>query len=167
MTSTTSTALIYVEVPHQIPARAFSFDSQEDLAAFLLSTHPQFSYSTYTRSEWEAAAREWADGDEADYQRFIKPGIDLFDAGVQIIAQHTNASGTDEELSDAEDTTKEAAVYAYATHDFHTAYTLDRDATLRAIATGEGIAPHQSTRVRLLLKEEAISLGWLKDDSAA
>jgi hypothetical protein len=163
-------AIIYVEVPHQGNPKDFTFDNKEAFLQFLRCHTPDgFSFQKFTRPEFEEAKSEENTGHEIGspwWNKWVKPGMDLFDQGADSIAEIWLDEVSQEFLYNPTDSEEFDALFD-AVDDFHTHYYLTHDQAIQILSKGPSAVGHthrQGEAYRAIVKA-ADNLGWQREDT--
>jgi hypothetical protein len=157
--------IIYVQVPHQRKAQAFTFASPEEFIQFLRNEAPQgFSYRNFTREEWMAEAHGSGNDEGSDWwNKWIVPGIELFDAGADQIAEIWHNECNRELIPDpAKHDEEEFSALFSAVNDFNSHYSLGHDEAVRILKIGPSALhhTHQQYEAFRAIEKAADDLGW-------
>ena len=162
--------IIYVQVPHQRKAQAFTFKTQVEFLDFLRTNAPVgFSFEIFDREQFEKARSEGETGHEvgsAWWNKWVKPGLDLFDQGAVTIAELWHNEATQEFIPDATYHEEFAALFQ-AVNDFNTHYYLGHDEAVRILTKGPSALhhTHQQYEAFRAIEKAADTLGWWHEPS--
>lgn len=163
--TTNDEGIIYLENPHQLPPRAYAFADEAEFRKWLAQAceRKEFSYATHDRQSWLANAAETGEEEGGDWwNRWVKPGLDLFDAGAQEIVE-VWGRGNLVTLADKRTAPSEIDAMLQALDDWHQFRVLRKAATLRELETdGAGLSHHQSWKCLARIEECANELGWIE-----
>jgi len=161
-------AIIYIQVPHQSKVKAFIFSNPSEFTEWLRKQAPEgFSVTTYTRVEFEEANCEGSTGHEVGsdwWNKWVKPGMDLFDEGAETVTEIWHNEVSQEYLPDAGHDEEFSALFR-AVDDFNTHYYMGHDEAIRILKIGPSALHHthkQGEAYRALAKS-ADDLGWCYD----
>jgi len=158
--------IIYIQVPHQGKARAFTFKSQDEFIDFLRQEAPVgFSYRTFTREEWMTEAHESGHEIGSDWwNEWVAPGIKLFDAGADQIAEVWRNESNRELIPDPHPEEEQSLLWR-AVDDFNTHYYLGHDEAVRILNIGPRALyhAHQQYEAFRAIEKAADDLGWWQE----
>jgi hypothetical protein len=154
------TGLIYVTVPHTMPPKAYAFCTPADFSDWLKSVNKRVDATTYDRSEWIARAEEAGEEEGSDWwNRWVAPGLTLFDAGSEKITE-VWYSETRNELFDAADAPTLNQAILESIDDFNTWTVLDRTGAIKVAESGWP-QPHKSIETTGEVAKACQQLGWI------
>jgi len=154
MKTKAQTTSYYVRIPHQTDPQVFPFDTEAELVRFLERRAPAGAgLTTYTREEWmQYAHNSGEEPGSAWWDRWIKPGLDLFDKGAtQIVEVWRNECHR--ELYPAEEAPSLLELLMEVTDDYHAHFILDEGQARAAVANPERLPQHRRFGVVSLLSE--------------
>lgn len=162
-------AIIYIQVPHQRKAQAFTFASPEEFTKWLREQAPDgFSYTTFDREEFQEVKSEESTGHEIGsdwWNKWVKPGMDLFDQGAEIIAEAWTNEVSQEYLADPHPDEEFSRLFR-SVDDFNTHYYLNHDEAVRILKIGPSALHHthqQYEAFRAIEKAADTLGGWHED----
>lgn len=152
--------VILVQVPHVTRPKAYAFESREKLLQSLRDNDRRgFSYRVCDRADWlrDAPTEE---EDERDFALWVKPGLDLFDAGAERIVE-VWYNESNRQLFTKEEAPTELDARLEAIHDFHSQYLLDREGARAAVKSGVG-HDHKRNETYGAIVDAARELEWIR-----
>jgi hypothetical protein len=156
-------AIIYVQVPHTSEVQLFTFSNQAEFLQSLRDQAPAgFSFQKFTRSEFEEATREESTGHEVGsdwWNKWVKPGMDMFEDGAQTIAEVWRNETNQEFLFNPTDREEFDALFA-AVDDYHAHYYLRHDEAVATLKRGKTFHDHQGYATLRKIEQAADALGW-------
>lgn len=154
-TTTQDEGLIYVIVPHQLPAEACACPNEDTLIRILeISVGDDFTYLIIPKEDWEAESEEL----EPD-NPYKKQGDALFAAGAESIVYISNGAGW--EVHDARTAPSRINSLFDAADDYHIHYILTKERALEILQSGVPWHGHQSFRTVSAIRDAAVELGWV------
>ncbi len=164
------TGIIYLENPHQMPPRAYAFDDEQEFTQWLRQAceRKDFSYRVHDRASWDEYVAESGEEPESDwFAQWAAPGYKLFDAGASEIVEIW-ARGSLVALEDRKTADTEIKAMLNCLDDFHQHRVLNKEQTLRELATGgAGLSHHQNWKCLARIEECANTLGWIEEEPKA
>jgi len=157
--------IIYVQVPHQAKSKAFAFKSKEEFIEFLRQQAPNgFSFTTYERDEFDEVKSEENTGHEIGsdwWNKWVKPGSDLFDQGADIVAEVWTNEVSQEYLADPHPDEEFSRLFR-SVDDFNTHYYLGHDEAIRILKIGSSALNHTHQQYESLqaMEKAADTLAW-------
>ena len=161
--------IIWVEIPHQIRARAYAFADEESYLDWLRdSTSEQVSYFSWNESDWDNRKNDLIyEGQPSDDPslKWWKEGEKLFKNGAKEIVEITAHFPVESGIYDAEAAPRERDIREeWLGHDYHAAYTLDYEAAMRIIDQKDRRTGHQAIESRTEIAKAAREIGWITDE---
>ena len=154
--------LIYVTVPHTMPPTAYAFCTPSDFSEWLQKVNKLVSVETYNRAEWVARTEEFGEEEGGNWwDKWIKPGLALFDAGSEKITDIWYSESQNELLDAAEAPTLDQAILK-SMDDFNTWTVLDREGALIVVEKGWPQS-HKSIETTGAVTESCKDLGWITE----
>lgn len=154
------TGLIYVTVPHTMHPKAYAFCTPSDFSDWLKKVNKHVDATTYDRSEWIARAEEYGEEEGSDWwNRWIVPGLALFDAGSEKITEVWYSESSNQLFDAAEAPNLDQAILE-SMDDFNTWTVLDRDAALKVVEKGWS-QPHKAIETTGEVVKACQDLDWI------
>ena len=154
------TGQIYVTIPHTMSPKAYAFCAPSDFSDWLKKVNKHVDATTYDRTEWIARAEEADEEEGSDWwNRWIVPGLALFDAGSEKITELWYSESSNQ-LFDASEAPNLDQAILESMDDFNTWAVLDREAALKVVESGWS-QPHKSIETTGEVVKACQELGWL------